>query len=968
MGLSYIRPIMWVVGQRVFAQLEPELGLGAISQIVGPRFIEVSFAAVQITRRYSKQAAPLRRLVLGPGQTIRSKGGKTLTIKEAKEIEGLYLYTSDQNDTVWEYELDSIVEDDAPLMRFLVGQWAHPKAFTLREKAGQLRAKCLEPELRGLVGPRVSLLPHQLNIASEIARRPFPRVLLSDEVGLGKTIEAGLIFSSLRSLGRADRVLILVPEALERQWLAEMYRRFHEMFTLVDEDQSQQEQLSQGQSTFQMNQKIICSLSFLQENADLLEKATEVEWDLIIVDEAHRLEWSKENPSIAWEMVRLLSLHTRGLLLLTATPQRQGIETQFGLLHLVDPDRFSDISRFTTQIKKMRSVADLAARIQNEERTEALTKDLKALFSNDKELMEAVASYYRGDSKEGLLHRLVDRHGTGRVLIRNRRSRIQGFPDRKLVLFPLEMSQAWKEWLAKISPENLKESHLFALASGMEGMPPKAPLKDWFQGRALCLKSLLESLKGEKVLLICSHAAHVRALQLWLRSETTVRTAIFDETLETLERDRQAAWFALPQPDGAQVLLSSEIGGEGRNFQFCHHLFLFDLPLHPDVLEQRIGRLDRIGQAEEVRIYVPFLKDSPEEVLSRWYAEGLSAFARPWNGADLGSAIQNKLQETIRDFLPRSSLYAKRSDKLRSFLKMTDQEVETLREEQQKSVDLLIDINSFDPVRGTALANRITAQDKERELPAFLDSAFDYFGVESEVLDNQGTLKISVHSMTLVETFPGISQVGELVATFDRNLALAREELTFLNLESAITQGALSLILEGGVGKISAGIWENTLPEKEPYLFELLYQLQAIAPAYLEVERDLPVTQIKLLITPSGKILTSQREISDMELKPISNQRALAILEDIRDSLGKTFETAAEHARTRACTKISTATRHRKERLEQERARLRHLAQINPLITEEELKAHEVLQNEGLKALSESEPRLDAIRLLVSES
>ena len=91
-----------------------------------------------------------------------------------------------------------------------------------------------------------------------------------------------------------------------------------------------------------------------------------------------------------------------------------------------------------------------------------------------------------------------------------------------------------------------------------------------------------------------------------------------------LQRDRNAAWFA--EEDGARLLICSEIGSEGRNFQFAHHLVLFDLPLNPELLEQRIGRLDRIGQQEEIHLHVPYLTRSPQEVLCRWYHEGLNAF------------------------------------------------------------------------------------------------------------------------------------------------------------------------------------------------------------------------------------------------------------------------------------------------------------------------------------------------------
>jgi ATP-dependent helicase HepA len=169
----------------------------------------------------------------------------------------------------------------------------------------------------------------------------FPRVLLADEVGLGKTIEAGLIFSRLRVLDRAQKVLILVPPSLVHQWVAEMYRRFGELFTILDEERCVEDETTHMLSPFEANQKIISSLDFLANNPSRFQQALDVaNWDLIVIDEAHKLEWSEEAPNLLWSIAKSLSLKSNGLLLLTATPQQKGTSTQFGLLNLVDPEKF----------------------------------------------------------------------------------------------------------------------------------------------------------------------------------------------------------------------------------------------------------------------------------------------------------------------------------------------------------------------------------------------------------------------------------------------------------------------------------------------------------------------------------------------------------------------------------------------------------------------------------------------------
>ncbi len=953
---------MWLVGQRVTAELEPELGLGAVVAIIPPRWIEVTFSAVNVTRRYSAQGTPLRRLVLTPGQKIQDKKKKSHVVAKAHEVKGLFRYETEGGETVWESDLDAILADESPQTRFYAGHWAHPKTFQLREQAWKIRARSLEPEVRGLVGPRISLLPHQLSIASDIARREFPRVLLADEVGLGKTIEAGMIFSSLRALGRANRVLIVTPEALENQWLAEMHRRFNEMFSLVDEERSEEEQSSQGKNAFEMNQRVICSLSFLESSPERLMEAAGEDWDLLIVDEAHRLTWHPDEPSVEWEVVRVLSEKSRGLILLTATPQHQGIETQYGLLHLVDPKRFSDFKAFEKQSKKMGELAVTADRIAKGDRDPSFLGDIKKCFPEDKDLSKAIDIFGLGGESQELLARLVDRHGTGRVLIRNRRSRIQGFPERRMIAHALPTPPEWEAALAKIDSKKLSDSELFDLSAGIDEGMSRKNRTEWFDARCESLLKLLNSTANEKILLICSSPERVEDLRDWLRDQSSIRTALFHEDMEIVERDRQAAWFA--QTDGARLLLCSEIGGEGRNFQFCSHLVLFDLPLHPDTIEQRIGRLDRIGQKNIVQIHVPYHPGTPEEVLYAWYEEGLKIFSDPWNGAPLPKEMGKRLMSTLRAYLPKAPNFAERDKILQDFLEYTRVTSEQIRVAQKASVDRLIDINSFNEGRGTSLATKIDAIDHSADLRQFLEGAFDYFGVDSEAVDEKGILKLTAHSLTFVERIPGLSSVGEVMATFRREEALVREDLAFLNWEHPIVDGALEIILHGEVGKITAGINpDGRAPE--PILLELLYVLRSTAPAALELEHDLPVQTFKVFVTITGKILKSALKVDSAALKPIPLHTAAELLKPLRDRLPAVFEKA--HQSTLEFTKpiLTAAIAAWTIRQDNEVTRLRELSRVNLLITAEEITAQIRKKDAGILAIKETTARLDAIRLLV---
>ncbi|MSP18461.1 MAG: RNA polymerase-associated protein RapA [Bdellovibrionales bacterium] len=953
---------MWVVGQRVVAEFEPELGLGTVIDVIGARLIEVSFPGAQIKRRYSQQVAPLRRLVLNPGQKVKSKKGQTLTISESQEQDGLFRYKSEDGEKIWEYELDHIIEDTTPLSRFLLGNWGHAKNADLRQEAWELRGKSLHPDTRGLIGSRVSLLPHQLGIASELARREFPRVLLCDEVGLGKTIEAGLIFSSLRALGRANRVLILAPEALEHQWLAEMYRRFQEMFSLVDEERCEQDMLSLHKSSFAMNQKVLCSLPFLAGNTERLMEAAKEKWDLLIVDEAHRLEWNEEEPSLEWEVVRLLSERSRGCLLLTATPQRQGLETQFGLLHLVDPDKFPTLQAFKDQNEKIQQVGAYAKQIQEETRDPQFIKELKSFFETDKDLHKKISAYQKEGSADELLDCLVDRHGTGRVLVRNRRSRIRGFPERELHAYPITAPAAWTVWLDSLTKKKISDSDLLGISAGLQSSSTKAPKAEWFHAKASALADFLQTTKNEKVLLICSSAKRVRELQEWLRNNTGVRSAIFDENLEIVERDRQAAWFATEE--GAQILLCSEIGGEGRNFQFCHHLYLFDMPLHPDVLEQRIGRLDRIGQKNKIHIHAAYFNGTPEEVLLRWYEEGLELFKTPWNGAVLEAPLQKEIKDTLRIYLDPEATAAARKKMIAGLLKNTKTWADLKRVEHQKGIDLLVDITSFSRGSGVRLAEEINAIEKDPKLKIFLERALNYFGVELDKLDNTGGFKLASHSLTFVESFPGLSSSGELSATFDRSRALIQEELAFLTWEHPVVQGAFSLILEADVGRFTAGIVKG-IHCSQPLILELIHVLQPIAPAHLEVERDLPVQILKTYITLDGETISAPSGLNLCTFQPISPLISEQIIPLLRQKLNKAMDRVNQYLLTLTGPIIDNAISTYETRMSHELTRLKQLAMINPLISDEEVAAAKQKQKKGTTALKNTQARLDSIRLIL---
>ena len=294
-------------GQRWVNYAELQLGLGTVLS-VEQRTVTLVFLASGETRTYSMQTAPLTRVHFAPGDKIRSHEGWSLTVEQVSEQDDLLTYTgiNDAGDSVDlpEGKLDSHLQLNRPAERLFTGQVDQDSWFELRYQTLQHLNRLAHTELRGLAGGRTSLIPHQLYIAHEVANRHAPRVLLADEVGLGKTIEAGLILHQQLLTERAQRVLIVVPESLLHQWLVEMLRRFNLSFSILDEDRCCAITESSGQDNpFHAEQQVLCTLGFFMANPERHQQAVAGDWDLLVVDEAHHLQWSPGKVSPEYRLI-----------------------------------------------------------------------------------------------------------------------------------------------------------------------------------------------------------------------------------------------------------------------------------------------------------------------------------------------------------------------------------------------------------------------------------------------------------------------------------------------------------------------------------------------------------------------------------------------------------------------------------------------------------------------------------------
>lgn len=936
----------FALGQRWISNTESELGLGTVVDCQS-RTVTLLFPATGESRTYTLATAPLTRVTFAVDDKVRSHEGWQMVVSRVEEQDELLIYHGQRLDNqktvaLRETLLDHHFQLDKPEQRLFNGQFDDPKWFDLRLGCLQQQYQHQTSALLGMTGARVDLIPHQLHIANEVASRFAPRVLLADEVGLGKTIEAALILHRQILTGRASRVLILVPDSLVHQWLVEMRRRVNLAFAIFDQERFASLQ-DEADNPFESEQLVLCSLDFLAHNDKVYQHALRAGWDLLIVDEAHHLRWSSTAPSIEYQVVEGLAAVTKGVLLLTATPDQLGHESHFARLRLLDPARFHDYQAFLAEEQQYAALASAIGPLLEGQPLDDLQIAAIAAFAPEEQSLLKRLNQASNDDKQRLLNHLIDRHGTGRILFRNSRCGIQGFPRRKLHAYALPQPEVYKG--LTVSADN-------ALRFGLtpERHPQventwimQDPRVDWFI-------RLLGEHKGEKVLTICASAATALQLAEALRLRAGIRAGVFHEGQSIVERDRVANFFAQSE-DGAQVLICSEIGSEGRNFQFAHHLVLFDLPLVPDLLEQRIGRLDRIGQTQDVQIHVPYFEDSPQALLLDWYHQGLNAFEQTCpTGTAVFEQVENALQACLLQ-TPGADFSA--------LLAQTQDLHQRLKRKLEAGRDRLLELNSSGRDNITPLLEAIREQDQSPRLERFMTSLFDALGILQE--ENDETSYFLRPGESMVNQLPGLDEEG-ITITYERATALTREDVHFFSADHPMVQHALDMLLTDTLGKSSIALSNNQALPNGSYFIECLFVLSARAEKGLQLQRFLPPTPIRLCLDAQGKV----QDITFNGLQGVNAKMGQQLIQ----ALNKPIEAALGKARAAADKQAAIIRQQAMTTMQQqcgdELDRLLTLKKLNPSIRDEEIQ-HQARQLETLgQLITQSTLALEAIRLVVN--
>lgn len=963
----------FALGQRWISDTESDLGLGTVVAL-DARTVTLMFAASEENRVYARSDAPVTRVTFNSGDVVESQEGWSLRVEQVVEEKGLltYLGTREDNDesgvALREIFLSHQIRFNKPQDKLFAGQIDRMDNFVLRYRALTNQYQQHKSPMRGLCGMRAGLIPHQLYIAHEVGRRHAPRVLLADEVGLGKTIEAGMIIHQQVLSGRAERILIVVPETLQHQWLVEMMRRFNLHFSIFDEERCV-EAFAEAHNPFDTQQYVLCSLDFLRKSRQRFEQALEAEWDLLVVDEAHHLEWSQDKPSREYQVVEGLAQNTPAVLLLTATPEQLGRESHFARLRLLDPDRFYDYEAFVEEEEQYAPVADSVSalfsgeKLQNEAKnqiTELLSEqDVEPLFR----IIESDADEEsKASARQELIDNLMDRHGTGRVLFRNTRAAIKGFPVRNVHLMPMEIPA---QYTTSMRVAGMIGGKLSAQARAMKMLYPEEIFQEFegddaswwqFDSRVNWLLEKVKEKRSEKILVIASRASTALQLEQALREREGIRATVFHEGMSILERDKAAAYFA-QEEGGAQVLICSEIGSEGRNFQFANQLVMFDLPFNPDLLEQRIGRLDRIGQHRDIDIHVPYLKGTSQAILARWFDEGLNAFAET---CPTGRAVYDKYADDLIDMLASGNI-----DTLDEIIEQSATLNKTLKAQLEQGRDRLLEMHSNGGEKALKIVESIASTDGDTNLVTFALSLFDAIGLNQ---DDRGenALVVTPSEHMMVPSYPGLPYEGATI-TFDRDTALSREDMNFISWEHPMIQGGIDLLMSEGVGTSAVSLLKNKALPVGTLLLELIYVVDAQAPKRSGISRFLPQTPIRLMMDARGNDLSAQVEFESFnrQLSPVNRHLASKLVTSVQNDVHSLIAASESQVVSRVEAIREQAQKEMQSSLNGELERLLALKAVNPNIRDEEISAIEEQINELSGYIGKAQFQLDSLRLIV---
>jgi ATP-dependent helicase HepA len=721
-------PPVWTTGDHLTHRLNPELGVGRVTAVEG-RALVVHFSRTGATLRIAANTDALVRVdvdaVNGVPHFVTQSGGALLE----------RLARGDVDDAA-----DFLVRLD--ILRLLM----------IREADA----------LGSFLGGRVRLFPHQLHVAERATATDPVRWLLADEVGLGKTIEACLILNRLVHAGKVERCLVVAPDALTVQWLGELWRKYHQVFTLLDAPRLGDVARDFGAdfNPFDVHRRAVIALEMLIGRPQLTKQAVSAGIDLLVVDEAQRIRRPPGHPGDpGWRAIAPIAGLGRHVLFLSATPLEDDAHGFFRLLQLLRPEEFPEGVSFEDRLASGSPLPPCTSSTRRADIGGLPPRVGIPVVVADRE------GWRLRDAIEAALRRTPAPHAVVRrqKIDRLRRALASG-----------------AALAAVLGPDDL------SLSEQAEAMDAADPRVQWLLSEAPRWRDA-----QEKTLIFVAHRETLEMLRTTLSHRAQLASGVFHEDLSPARRDSEVARFR--ERDGPSVLVSTECGGEGRNFEFCRRLILFDLPWKPTVVEQRIGRLDRIGRRMPVEIVYFRPPGGIAADVVRLF-ETLGLFREPLAGLEPQLAhVEGALEQIALD--PAAALTEQRLEQL----------VGDARAARTRIREAAYQQLHRDPYRAE-MAEGILAR-----VPADLDAlmeravvnASSRLGFRVEHLRGRRTFAIEFGNEAVVDSLPGVPGGSTYVGTFDREEAVEDETIDFFASGHRLVEGILAHVEDSAEGRVA---------------------------------------------------------------------------------------------------------------------------------------------------------------------
>jgi ATP-dependent helicase HepA len=746
----------WKPGDRLRHRFNPDLGPGLVDAVEG-RTLVVSFPDSGDSLCIAADSDAIRPLEFPVGSQASLRTSGETVVVESLQVPGRVRLTDGRE--VDEDDLWPIQVGESPVERLAIGDVNPLEQLSLRLDALHLAAVREADGLGSFLGGRIRLFPHQLHVAEAATCTDPVRWLLADEVGLGKTVEACLVLNHLMRTGRAERTLVVAPETLTVQWLGELWRKYHQVFVLLDDKRlaDVEKDYGRGFNPFEAYHQVVVGAEFLRERRRLTEQAVEVGIDLLIVDEAHHLRRPAGHPGNAeYRAVAPIAALGRHVLLLTATPLDEDAHGFFRLLQLLRPEEFSED-------------ADLAARIECGEPLPPCTSATRRVDIGGLPPRRPVPVDL-GDDWSALAKleaAMRDRPAVNPVA-RRRKARL----IRRALASGAALS-------ALLDPE---DKTALALARKADRADPRLA---WLAREAPGWRRA-----GDKTLVFVAHRETLELVKAAMSRRAQIRVGLFHEDLSPGQRDIEVAQFRLP--GGPSMLVSTECGGEGRNFEFCTRLVLYDLPWNPMTVEQRIGRLDRIGRARPVEILYPRPPSGVGARVVELY-ESLGVFRRPLGGierelAGVAAAVEKMAlaEGDLPDTFGFHEIVA---------------EAEIAYDRIQKAAHHELHRNPFRPEMSDTILSRVPADLDELTRDVILAAA-DQLRLHVEDHRDGTRHSIELGTSSRVVSLPGVAPGSSFLGTFDREEGVRDESIDFFASGHPLVEGILAWLDESADGRV----------------------------------------------------------------------------------------------------------------------------------------------------------------------